>query len=419
MLTIRRSTIYTLFIVALLVTEFFYISVGGGIARAYHFLAVVVILMLAGHAHQLFRSSIFLALLSFVALNFVAAFLSDMPSQAMASLMSFLANVGVAMAAALILFGCEKMPPNRLMNLVLGVTVISVFWGLIQIIAFPAGVMLALSPEQETQILIGFGPGFRTEANTFGKYMLLPFLLFLPAYLKNPRSHKLRFAYLVMIIGILMNFTRSAIFGLMAALAFVFLWYAMRGKLALVSTRAVKIFLVVALGLTLMLSGVINVSGYAVYKLENFFNKEEILEGGSSAYRLAAMEAVIDNTANDPKRLAIGNGWGQTYVQLQGIEVQAGGGDLINILGYSGALGISFYLLYTSLAFFALARAAKRRTNPEDAMFAEGLLFAFVGMFVTGQMTGYLITPEYWLLIGMCIYIGVARKPTSKSVVMA
>lgn len=410
MLTIPSNTLYTLFLVSLFVTEFYWITVGDGVARIYHFLAVVVVLLLAGSLRKLFRSGVFLALLAFAGINIFAVVLSDNPEQALASLMSFFANVAVAMAVALLLR--NKVPPERFMKLILTVTVISVFWGLVQIVAFKMNVVLALSVQQLGQIGWGFGPGFRTEANTFGKALLLPFLLFLPFYLRTPRSRWLQVAYLMMMIGILMNFTRTAIYGLMVALLFAFLWCAVRGQLALVMSRTIKIVIVTAIGIALITNGIVQVSDYAKYKLDNFFKQEEILEGGSSAHRLGAMEAVIDNTVNDSKRLFIGNGWGQTYyMDMEGVPVQSGGGDLVNVFGYAGMLGLLFYLLYSWLVFRALMRVAQRSQDKMHSMFAEGLLFAFVGMFCTGLMSGYLITPEYWLLIGSSIYISTLRKP--------
>jgi len=417
-MAVSRSIFYQLFFVVLLTTEFYYIEVGGGIARLYHFFAVLVVISLFRSIPLLFKSKVFLALLFFVMINLLAVSLSDQPGAALASLTSLLANLAVAMATALILVR-NKIDLDAFKRLLINLTLLSVVWGVIQIIAASGGLVLALSQQQEAQIQIGFGPGFRTEANAFGKYMLLPFLLFLPAYLKNPRNRKLRYAYLIMTVGILMNFTRSAIYGLMVALLFVFMWYAVQGKLALVFTRAAKIAMVVALGLALMLSGAVQTSGYAIHKLENFFNKEEILEGGSSAYRLMAMEAVIDSTVNDSKRLIIGNGWGQTYVEIQGQVVQAGGADFVNCLGFGGIAGVLCYLLYSWLALLTLARAARRTADPDQAMIAEGLLFAFVGMFVTGMMSGYLISPEYWILIGASIYVGIIGKSRRKPVGIA
>ena len=414
-MTVKKSTLYALFIVSLLATEFYYIEVGGGVARIYHFVAVAVVLLLIGSVSRLFQSSVFLALLTFLGISLIAAFLSDNPSRAVASLASLFANVGVAIAVALVLVG-RKISPKQLVNLVLAVTVLSIFFGLAQIYANKVGVVLALSPAQTNQIQLGFGPGFRTEANTFGKYLLFPFLLVLPAYLKSSRNRSLQSVYLVMIVGMLMNFTRSAIYGLMVSLLFAYLWYAFRGRLVSVSARSVSVLTVAAVGIALILGGFVGVGDYGRYKLANMFNAEEIMEGGSSAYRINSMKTVIESASSDAKRLFIGDGWGETYFEVQGQIVQAGGADLINVLGYNGLLGVLSYLLYSSFVFFALARAARRSANYTQALFAEGLLFAFVGMFVTGLMSGYLISPEYWLLIGASIYVSIIGNSPKKSV---
>lgn len=415
MLTLRRSTFHALFLVLLLVTEFFYIEIGEGVARIYHFMAVLVVLALAGSIHRLLRSGVFVGLLAFAGINVVAAGFSDRPLAAFASLMSFFANVAVAMAVALILVR-KRISPERLTRIVGVVTVISVLWSLLQILAVKAGVVLALSPEQEPQILIGFGPGFRTEANTFGKYMVFPFLLLLPAYLRAPGNDRLGLIFGVMIVGMLINFTRSALLGLLVAFVFVLIRYMGKGRLLQVSRRGIKILAGATIGIGLLLSGAVQLSDYGKFKIENFFNKQEILEGGSSSYRLMAMEAVIDSIASDSKRLIIGSGWGQTYLEVQEQEVQAGGADVVNILGFGGLFAVCLYLAYSWRAFNALRRLAGSKADLKMALFAEGLLFAFVGMFVTGQMSGYLIAPEYWLLIGTCIYCDLAGKGGMRAV---
>lgn len=412
MLKIQRSWFYVLFVVVLLTTEFFYIEVGGGVARVYHFWAAILALLLAGSFPRLLRSGVFVALMLFAGINLLAALLSDAPSAALASLMSNYANLLIVFVVASALLR-GRLSMEQLARIILVVTIVSVTWGAIQIAASKAGLLLALSPEQEGQIQVGFGPGFRTEANTFGKYMVLPFLLFLPALLNNRRNRLLWLAYAVMVVGILMNFTRTSLYGITAAIVFAFVWYLTKGQLNKVTMRFFAMASIVFLGISLIASGTIPLSDYARHKLENFFNEEEVLEGGSSAYRLEAMQAVLDNTLGDDKRMVIGNGWGQTYYQVRGGEVQAGGGDTINILGFSGFLGNAAYLLYTALAFLAAARLARRRDRSTQTLVAEGVVFAIVGMFVTGQMSGYLIAPEYYLLLGICVYLSLLRKPRS------
>ena len=408
-LAIRKSSLYSLFIVLLLTTEFYYIELGGGVARLYHFVAVWLVLISSIAVPQLFKSNIYRFLLIFFIINLFAAALSDSPAEAFASLTSFMANIAIIMAVALAMTR-KNITIENFSNLLLVVTSISIIWSLVQIMGFRVGLVLGLSEQQDTQILIGFGPAFRTEANTFGKYLLLPFLFFLPLLVRSPRDRRLRLFYLLLLVGILSSFTRTAIVGLLTGGLFAFFWYSLRGKFSMVSSRIVSIALAVTLGLVLVSGGLVRISDYAQHKLDTLFLQEEWTSGSSSAYRLEAMEAVINTALRDDKKLIIGNGWGQTYVYVRRLKVQAGGADVVNILGYAGLVGVTFYLLYTFVLLVTLSRVARNRSNPELAAFAEGLLFAAVGMFVTGQMSGYLITPEYYLLLGASIYAGLTFR---------
>jgi hypothetical protein len=409
LLLLLRSKFYKLFFVILLVSEFYYIQIGDGTARIYQFLAVIVVLSLVRFIPRLFKSWVFWALLVFVSVNLCAMVLSDTSEKAFASFLSLGANIAIAMATALILL-TGRVDLASFKRLILTVTLVSVLWGLFQIIAFSvAGVVLALSPQQETQILLGFGPAFRTEANTFAKYMVFPLLFFLPDYIEQHRIKHIGI-YVVFLIGFLMNFTRSSIYGVGIAIIFVVIWYARIGKLALLTIRSAKISGVIAVCITLMVVGILNVNEYTLHKIDNLFSRQEILEGDSSGYRLQMMQFVLDDALSSTKKMIIGNGWGQTRIMYLGTEVQAGGADLVNVLGYCGLIGIAVYLIYTLLALTNAKEISQSSPDIEKARFAEGVMFALVGIFCTAQMAGYLITPEYWMLVGLCIYLSVRER---------
>lgn len=407
-----KKNIYSSFFVILLCTEFYYIQMGDGhgYARIYHFVAVIVVFLLIRFINSLFKSKIFLSLLIFLFINLYAVTLSDKPSAALASLSSLCANIAVAMATALILRS-GKIDLASFKKIILIVSVISVLWGFFQIVAFRiAGLDLSLSFEQETQVLQGFGPGFRTEANTFGKYMVLPFFLFLPDFI-NRRHKSIILIYILFLIGIFMNFTRSSIYGILITLAFAFFWYFLRGKSSFFIRKTMILFGITVIFLAFLLTGLVTWSEYGFYKIENLFNEEEIIEGSSSAYRIESMQLVIDGALSDPKKMLIGNGWGQTYIDFRGKFQQAGGGDIINVLGYSGLIGIVAYLIYMWFSFMAAKKVARNNQDINKAHFAEGVMFALLGIFITSQFAGYLITPEYWMLIGVCMYLNIGNRP--------
>jgi hypothetical protein len=404
LITIQKSSLYALFVVLLLTTEFFWIDIFGGVARPYHFVALLLAIVHAPGILRLLKSPLVLILLMLVGVSFVAAALSDRQVFAFASLTSFLANLTVAMVVAALL-ARGRLSLDRMVRVVLAVSVVSVLWSLLQIMALQAGLVLALSEQQQAQIMLGFGPGFRTEANTFGKYLLFTLLFFLPALVRRPRDLRLRACYLLLLVGFFINFTRTATYGLLVGLVFAGAWYVRSGRGALLSVRIVRLIAAGMLILGLLLSGLVPISDYGRYKIENLFNRGEILTGGSSAFRLASMETVIDSAISDGRKLVIGNGWGQTQAEVQGMEVQGGGGDVVNFLGWGGLISVALYLLYTSVLWRAMHRVARRHEDPGLVQVAEGILFASVGMFVTGQLSGYLIAPEYYLLMGMAIYV--------------
>lgn len=408
-LLVLRNRFYAIFLVVLLTTEFYYINIGGGVARPYHFFALLVVMLLSKHIPDLLKSKVFIALLIFVSVNIISIIYSGNSGRAAASFLSLGGNVGVAMATAMILTA-RRIDLPSFKRIILIVTVFSVAFGLMQIVVFRlVGISMALSPEQETQILIGFGPGFRTEANTFGKYMVIPFLLFLPEYLERQRN-RIVLIYLVLIIGIFMNFTRSSIYGMCAAFVLIAIWYASRGKLGLLAKRSVKISIVVLAGIVIVFGGFINISDYARYKLENLFNKEEILAGDSSGYRLDMMRLVVDDVMSDNKKLLIGRGWGQTQYYRHGVEVTGGGGDVVTVLGYAGILGVFSYLLFIFISLVTTINLTRKAEDPEVSRFAEGVMFVLFGVLCVGQLAGYLITPEYWLMIGVCIYLSLRLR---------
>jgi hypothetical protein len=410
-----------LFLVILLVTEFYYIPIGGGFARIYHFFALLVVLLHAGRLPRLLRSPVLGGLLLFIAVNFVAVGLSDDQDRAMASFLGFSGNVLVALAVALILQS-ERLSVAQFKRLVLGVTLVSVGWGAIQIAVFRvAGLNLALSPEQHSQIAIGFGPGFRTEANTFGKYMVFAFLFFIPDYVasRRERSQRIGWAYAVFCVGILMNFTRSAVLGTVIGLCLVVFWYGKRGLLQPLLRRGLVLAIPLAVGVALLLTGALGVSEYAKYKIANLFEKDELVSGESSEYRLQMMQVVLENTLASPKKLVIGNGWGQTRATVNDVEVQAGGGDGVNVLGYAGIVGVAAYVGYMFLALLAARAVARRDADRERARFAQGTMFALFGLFFTAQVSGVLIAPEYWLLVGSCIHLGVRRRAVARHAAFA
>jgi hypothetical protein len=402
---ISRSFMYAGFVALVLTTEFYYISIGGGTARIYHFLAPFVILALVDRCHRLFDSPIVLAIVGFLFVNVIALALSDDPMKAAASSLTLCANISVAIATALILLS-RRLSIRQFTRLVTAMTVVTILFGLVQILAYLAGgLVLALSEAQIDQIRIGFGPSFFKEANGFGKHMVFPILFLLPFYLRSPSKSRPTWLLVLMLVGLLMNFTRSGLYGIIIALLFASIWYASTRQFFLLARRMSTPLAVVILGVGLLMSGAVPFSEYGLLKMQKFFDQTEILEGESSALRLEGMNAAIEITLADPKKVLIGNGWGQAYAYVGGEERQVGGADIVNIFAYGGVFGVLLYIVYCVTIGITLARHARRATDPTLKSFMEGVLFAYVGLFIMSLMSGALLAPGYWTAIGAAIYV--------------
>jgi hypothetical protein len=410
MTTIPRNFFYQAFVASLFFTEFFYISIGNGVARVYQFIALIVLAaLLPKKLSAVFGSRVTQGLLVFVFANFVSVAFSDSPSEAAASILSLIANVGVAFAIALILLK-GRITIEQLYALTMLYSVISVLWSLTQTVGAAAGIPLGLSPEQDTQIAIGFGPGFRTEANAFGKFLVVPFLLFLPRVIQRRHDAKFKLGFAIIIVGILINFTRSALIGMAIASAYVVYSYFRRGRLTALFKRALPLAVIVGVCVAAIFSNILPISNYAKFKMENVFNGEEIFSGVSSEYRVAALETAWESILSDRKKVLIGNGWGQLKIEINGEEVKGGGNDLVHVVGYGGIPALVAYVLYSFMIFSAMRTATRRAYDEDSRLVAQGFTFAFVGIFATAQLTGHLITPEYWLLVGVGIYFGALKR---------
>ena len=238
----------------------------------------------------------------------------------------------------------------------------------------------------------------------------------LPELIKVKRSGKLKWFYICLTVGIFLTFTRTALYGLCLSLFFIFLWYAGQGKLILFTRKGGVIFGLIFAGVVIVGSGVVGVSEYTLHKMDSFFNQSEILEGGSSSFRIMAILGTLDAFLANGKTILIGNGWGQAYVFYGGEMIPTSGGDLLTILAFGGVLGGVAYVLFFGLAFVSAMRVAKSTGYPYRSLFAEGVMFALVAVFITGQMATFLITPEFWMLTGISIYLSALPRNVSHDV---
>ncbi|RII27943.1 MAG: hypothetical protein CXR31_06900 [Geobacter sp.] len=399
----HKNIFYTLFIVILLATEFYYIDVFGGALRVYHFLALFVILLLNRFIPRLPITGLFWALFWFLSVNALAAAFADIPSEAFKSLGLLAANMSIAIAVALILIS-ERLNLEQVIRIALAVAVAGVVFGIVQVAAFKlGGLNLGLSESQQGQITGGFAPGFRTEANSFAKNLNVVFLLTVPTLLTYARKATSLFVGGILVMGMLISFTRSALYGLLVTLFIYYLWSVLSRRRRLFAKGPVIFLGLAGICLAVFVSTSGQFNEYATHKAATFFDSEEVLHGDSSAFRLESQGRLLHAFLDSGKTFLIGNGWGQVRFFAYDREWQAGGAESVTALGYAGILGGIFYFLYQLIAINTVRQAVLCQRSTSPSRFQEGLLLALVGVLVTGQINGSLLAPEYWMLFGMAI----------------
>lgn len=405
MIRLTKSGLCSLFMVILLATEFYYIEVFGGALRLYHLLAPIVILFFHRFIWRTANSGVFWALTAFLVANILAAALAQDPVAAFKSLSLLTANMSIAIAVALILIS-GRLRLEQIIHISLAVAIAGIVLGIVQVAGLNlAGLNLALSPTQEAQIALGFGSGFRTEANTFAKYLNTVFLLVLPMLLADKNGRRALLIFTILLIGMLSSLTRSALYGLFIVFIIIYIRHLSRGRRSLISSRPVFATILILGTLSIFATVVIYYNPYAAHKITSFFDPQEIMGGGSSSFRLMSQGVLWDAFLATDKTILFGNGWGQVTFSYIGIEWQAGGAEIALALSYGGIFGGLFYLLYQLTAINSVRRVVGANPNDETTHFREGVMFALIGLLVTGQINGALIAPEYWMVFGMAIAI--------------
>ncbi len=410
----RNISIYPLFFIALLCTEFLYIEIFGGYLRIYHLLAPLVILSLSRYTLRLCYSNVFWALMVFLAVNIIAATNANVPEDALRSLGLLTSNICITIAVALILMS-GRIGIGTVVKLLVGVALFSVVFGLVQVGSHHfIGWDLSLSESQGQQLLGGFASGLKTEANTFAKYLNLALLLILPSLLVSPKWKQSLLVVTIIAIGMLMSLTRSALYGLTVTFVFSYLWYLSSGRGRLIAPKAMAFFGAATVSLIIFACIVGGFNEYASYKLAHFFSFREILTGDSASFRLMSQGLLWDEFTATGKTMLIGNGWGQVKFMLGDREMQAGGAEIIVALAYGGIFSGISYLLYQLSAIHAAQQIITLNKEGKNETLYEGIMLGLIGLLITGQISGSMIAPEYWIMLGIAIYCGYTAKVANR-----
>jgi hypothetical protein len=405
-MSVRKGHIYALFIVLALVTEFYYISFLGGSLRPYHIAGPFIVIMGLTCLPKVAVTPLFNLLAGLLAVNVISALFADNPAGAFVSLGLLAANATLAVAVAILLIS-GRVSERQVVMAVLYVACISVVWTVLQILAFSiAGVNIGLSEEQQSQVAAGFGTGFRTEANTFAKFLGVAFLFTFPMIYRELRGARLIIVMGLISVGFVVAFTRSVFYTLPITLLLIYLWYLKTGQGRPLATKPFVLAgaFVSVVGIYALLSGDFN--PYAAHKISNFFNPDEIISGNSSGFRLMLQAVMIESIFESPKNFLLGTGWGQIYYYLDYAdrEMQAGGADVIVFMAYGGLFSALLWAAAVITAIRSAARMASAAPTSDERLFFQGVMFATLGLLITGMVSGSIVAPEYWIVFGLGIY---------------
>jgi hypothetical protein len=203
----------------------------------------------------------------------------------------------------------------------------------------------------------------------------------------------------------MLNFVRSPLYGLAVALlalpAILTRRPVLRGRLV-GATLAVVVVFSIFLGLVSI--GTIPLGEYPLQRLERVgdISYSSLVSDGSGAYRIQSIQLLLQQVLSSPRTVFLGLGLNQASGSIGGNVVMLGGGDAVNLFGGSGLLGLVSYLLLVAPLFYVPMR--RIRSCPDD-WFAQWLLVSAIAFVDTGQMSGMLIMPQFYLLIAANAYM--------------
>ncbi|MDH4130148.1 MAG: hypothetical protein OEV44_15445, partial [Spirochaetota bacterium] len=212
----KISVIFLL--LSIMFTEFYWIEVMGGYLKPFHLVSMIMFLTFTMfYVKFLKHSRIFWLFIVFMLICLISIIFSGDWKDSLRSFISPLILFSIAMNIGMALYS-QKINEDTFKKIILYGSFIVVIFGLIQMAGYRfADTLLTLTEVQNAQIVIAKRPpSFFTEADTFGKFLSLPFLFFLPFALdKNNKYHKkIRIIAVILLLGIIVNMTRSALVGI-------------------------------------------------------------------------------------------------------------------------------------------------------------------------------------------------------------
>lgn len=415
--TLKPKLPIVLLLLSLMFTEFYWVEVMEGYLKPFHIISIVLFIIYSiFHLNNLKKSKIFLFFVVFIFICLISIAFSFDWKDSLRSFILPLILFTIALNIAIALHN-KKINDELFTNIILYGSLITTIFGIAQIAAYAfTGTLLTLTDVQTGQIVIAKRPpSFFTEADTFGKFLILPFLLFLPFALnKNNKYHKkIKIVIFIFLLGIIINMTRSAMIGLGIA-CFIYILYLLKRQSIARNIAIIYLIALVSIIITPFFFATTKIVGSheeLTYRIQTLINPSTIIvEDPSAVYRKRGIEETFEGSTESFQSFIIGHGWGSAIISTKGEPKDVGGMLFLNILYYSGIFALLIYLLICARIISVLLKSIQTKYNIERCLLAEGILFSFLGMLITSQFASMWIAPEFWLVIGCAIYFEIILK---------
>lgn len=401
MMTPRWSRAGYLYIWVCLTTEFWHIRLLGGVIRPYHVATVLLLLFLMREVDRAFATAPLRNISVYLIINLITSLAVASWKSALLSYALYLLNALIAVVVSGVML--RYFDRDRIASVVLAIGVATVAFSLVQFIGTRLGVDTSIAATQRPFVVTGEVSSFWTEPDQLGKFLSMPFLLALVYSLHGRRHGWGALAFLG--LGIMLNFVRAPLYGLVVAVAVLGMVVrrdpVVRRRLA---GAAVGILLTAAVFSLLASTGVIPLGSYPLHRLSRIADVRyaSFAEDGSGGYRIESARQLVDRVLETPGAVVTGLGLNQASGTIGGVTQQLGGGDIVNLFGGSGIPGVvSYVLLVAPLVYVPMRRL---RRDPQD-WFAQWLLATAVAFIVTGQMSGMLLAPEFYVLVAATAFM--------------
>jgi hypothetical protein len=401
----------------------FALPLGGARIYPYQILGLVGVFSLAcalASGRLALRAGLLeLALVGYLAVNYVAIGMSPSPSHALrvALLLTTLAATYVVVANMVPPGGHLGLALNTLLVAGVAESLYGVYQMLAGVLAFHTGLDLPtghVGIRPEGRIGFGYGQPYGTfqEPGWMGVVLMFFALVFAALYLgSDGRRRHYALGFLSCGLGVLVSFSRAAWGGLLFGLV-----------LLLIMSRALgasRRLVAGMLGIVIVLAGVVTVAALASEQVAMMLGASLAFDEGSNAIsftntRVLHIVYSFDLFLREPW---LGHGPGNFAIQgfpvafpylefAQYDKIPFDPSIVTTILGNTGLIGLGAFLLCVA-AYVALQRRALAVARPVDRRVVAALLVGIVGLFFS-----YVITTGFWMgftWVFLGLSVGAAR----------